>query len=542
MKNIPIVTVKDLATDSFIAAKTGIDLKLSREPGNGLKLTPDGLEYSASAGVSRFPRRLLGAFTPGAIQSFDFDGEIEITIGVQNLGSDGNYIYYSLRSPHELMVRTHNHQDDETYSNGNVDYGQVFANTYWGNSNVQKTISYVVNGVSKAIVLSYVQMAGIFYVWCDLLSTAVSGSGDEDSGSVENGSILYTGKEYDRLYLDATYNLRFAILGGYDRVLSRYDYYLVPISPNGLIEPMFSFLGKDNRTPARVQYHYASGILAIVHQNGSQLKVIDRNLNVTDFSTGREDENISLEIYPDPNSDNIMIAVGYGNNDVVDVYSFDDEMDRITKTNSYGVNFNLYQQGSSYYHIMALKVVSETRIAIALFLAMNDGQDFINKALLVDTITGEVVEDRFLNDASIYTGVQDQNWFMDIDSSNGDVTIYEATETGFNSILQHSIGKGAYPTLFKAPNFDSVAAHEGLPGLAFNDWEDDDLTIITPYLDGGAPTLYVQKAKMSATFNDGIFDLGIGELSVGDFAFVATIDSKFQTITVDVTIVPDAVQ
>ena len=169
MKSIPIVTVNDLAIDSFIADKTGIDLKLSKKPGNGLKLTPDGLEYSAS--VSRFPRRLLGAFTPSASQSFDFDGGIEITIGVQNLGSDGNYIYYSLNSPHELVVRTHNHQDDETYSKDEgVEYGQVFMKTYWGNPNVQKTISYVVDGVSKVIVLSYVQMAGVFYVWCDILS------------------------------------------------------------------------------------------------------------------------------------------------------------------------------------------------------------------------------------------------------------------------------------------------------------------------------------------------------------------------------------
>ena len=541
MKNIPIVTVKDLATDSFIAAKTGIDLKLSKKPGNGLKLTPDGLEYSASGGVSRFPRRLLGAFTPGSFQSFDFDGEIDITIRVEDLGSDGDYIYYSLRSPHNLVVRTHNHQDDETYSNdGGIEYGQVFTDSYWGNPNVQKTISYVINGVSKAIVLSYVQMAGVFYVWCDLLSTVVFGSEDGGSDGAENSKILYAGKVYDDLYLDGSYNLSFALIGGYDTAISRYDYYLAQFGPNGLNEPLFSFLGEDNRIPARVKYHYASGIIAIVHQNGSQLKVIDRNLNVTDFSTDREDDNIGLEIYPDPNGEGVLIAVAYGNNDVVDVYRYNDEMDTVSKINSYGVNFNLYQIGSSYYHIMALKVVSETRIALALFLAMNNSQDFISKAILVDTVTGEVVEDRFLNNASIHTSVQNQNWFMDVDTSNGDVTVYEATETGFNSILQHSIGKGAYPALVKAPNFDPVATYEELPGLAFNNWEHKDLTIITPYLDGSVPALHVQKAEVAHALDSEIFALGLGELSLSNSAFVATINSKLQAITVDVTIVPDA--
>ena len=188
MKSIPIVTVNDLATDSFIANKQGIDIKLSKATSNGLKLTPDGLIYAASGGTSANPRVLLGAFAPGAFNNFNFNNEVDININVQSLGSDGDYLYFGLNSEHNLKLSTYLHQDATTRGQevGGVRYGNSFASTEWVDASHQQTITYSVNGVTRTLMLSHVRLGGVFYVWCDVICVEPLNfiwDGDNNGGS-----------------------------------------------------------------------------------------------------------------------------------------------------------------------------------------------------------------------------------------------------------------------------------------------------------------------------------------------------------------------
>ena len=171
MKSIPIVTVNDLATDSFIANKQGIDIKLSKATSNGLKLTPDGLIYAASGGTSANPRVLLGAFAPGTFNNFNFNNEVDININVRDLGSDGEYLYLGLNSQHTLALSRYAHQDATTYGQevGGVEYDNSFGAREWSSESQQPTITYTVGGVVRTLMLSYVKLNSVFYVWCDII-------------------------------------------------------------------------------------------------------------------------------------------------------------------------------------------------------------------------------------------------------------------------------------------------------------------------------------------------------------------------------------
>lgn len=188
MKSIPIVTVNDLATDSFIANKQGIDIKLSKATSNGLKLTPDGLIYAASGGSSANPRVLLGAFAPGAFNNFNFNNEVDINISVMSLGSDGNYLYFGLNSQHTLALSPYAHQDATTYGQevGGVEYGNSFDSVSWGEQSKQHNVTYSVDGVTRTLMLSHVKLAGMFYVWCDVICVEPLNfiwGGDNNGGS-----------------------------------------------------------------------------------------------------------------------------------------------------------------------------------------------------------------------------------------------------------------------------------------------------------------------------------------------------------------------
>lgn len=177
MNTIPIVTVGDLSTDSFIANRKNIDIKLSRASGNGLKHTESGLAYLGGGNTSGAPRVLLGAFSTGVQKTFNFNNELNISLNVVGLGSDGDYLYYSLSSPHQLRLSHYNHQDANTYNmeSGVVEYSHSFQGYSWDNQQHQKTITYQVDGVTRTLMLSYVKLGGIFFIWCDILSTAKVG-------------------------------------------------------------------------------------------------------------------------------------------------------------------------------------------------------------------------------------------------------------------------------------------------------------------------------------------------------------------------------
>lgn len=170
MNSIPIVTVNDLATDSFTANKKGIDIKLSSTTSNGLKLTPNGLIYSSGGGTSANPRILLGAFEDTTFKTYNFNNEVDIKLTVQNLGPDGNYLYFGLDSAYALKLSSHAHQDATTYGQEGegVRYGTSFS-TYWADPNLQQTITYTVGDVVRTLMLSYVKLNRVFYIWCDVV-------------------------------------------------------------------------------------------------------------------------------------------------------------------------------------------------------------------------------------------------------------------------------------------------------------------------------------------------------------------------------------
>ena len=171
MNSIPIVTVGDLATNSFTANKEGIDLKLSKAAGNGLKQTADGLFYSGGEATSRSPRTLLGAFTRGTSKTFNFNNELDVTIGVQDLQSDGIYLYFSLGSSSDLQLSRYNHQNATTYNDetGETEQIRQFENRFWNDMSNQYNVNYSVGGVIRQLMLSQVRLGDVFYVWCDII-------------------------------------------------------------------------------------------------------------------------------------------------------------------------------------------------------------------------------------------------------------------------------------------------------------------------------------------------------------------------------------
>lgn len=534
MNSIPIVTVDDLASNAFQKSSGKIDLKLSKKAGNGLTLSDDGLAYSASGGTSQFQRLLLGRLGDMRNIRNVVVEDIEVYLNLQDLGSDGKYLYVGATAPVEMRVSIFEHADSDNYGvDGGVNYTQSFNNNYWGSDTKRLHISYNLNGVNKAILLSRASFNGVYYIWADILTTPINSDGSDDGSG---GTISFAGKVYEELYVKATYDLSLVVLGGYDSDLGGYDYYLTQIGPDGLSQPLFSFPYEVNQQPVIMKYNYSASLLAIIYNNGSKLKVIDSNLNSVDFDTGKTDQRFAIDIYPDPNSTDMLIAVAFGNGDVVDIYRYNVDNRVITKDDWFGVDFNVFQQGSNYYHIMALKVISATRIGFSLFLAM-PSNEYISKIFVVNTGNGEVVEEIAINDANVYSGVENHNWIIDNDQSTNMVHVYELTETGVSSILEYQLSSPGFPALLKTVDRFSNEIADGYPGVVFNNWDNTDFTILTPYSDEGVAKLHVQKATTVQALDSYTNFIGFGEVRVTSPAMIAAMGRNLQPVVIDLTIV-----
>ena len=416
MNSIPIVTVNDLATDSFTTNKKGIDIKLSSTTSNGLKLTPDGLIYSARNGVSANPRVLLGAFFVGTFNDFNFNDELDINLKVESLGEDGEFVsYFGLNSQYELALSSHAHQDATTYDQeiGGVEYGTSFDSIYWGDESRQLTITYSVGGVTRTLMLSQVRLNNTCYVWCDIICVEPLNFIGLGSNNPSDGSITFNGKTYSDFYLDATYGSSLVAINAFDSDVGGYDYYLTRIGPNGRLEtPLHSFPYADNVNGITQKYNCSANLLAVLYNGGSVLKVI-AGIHVVDFNTGRESSRTAIDIYPDPNSIDMLIAVAFGDNDIVDIYRYNVDTGVIVKDSWFSVNFTTYQQGSSYYFIRALKVISDTRIGFALLLSLPDNV-YNSKMMIVNTETGDIVVEQSMVDGNDRSGVENQNWLISL--------------------------------------------------------------------------------------------------------------------------------
>lgn len=169
MNSIPIVTVDDLATNAFEKASGKIDLKLSKKAGNGLKLSEDGLTYNVSGATSQFQRLLLGRL--GDMQNIRsvVVEDLEVHLTLQDLGSDGKYLYLGVSAPVQMRVSMFDHADSYNYGvDGKVEYAQLLNDRYWGKDTMRFHISYNLNGVNKAILLSKANFNGVHYIWADI--------------------------------------------------------------------------------------------------------------------------------------------------------------------------------------------------------------------------------------------------------------------------------------------------------------------------------------------------------------------------------------
>lgn len=179
MNSIPIVTVDDLASNAFQKSSGKIDFKLSKKSGNGLKLDNDGLSYSSSGSSSGFQRILLGRMgIQGDTRRVKVE-DVEISLRVENLGSDGSYLYIGAMCQNVVMrLSSFNHADDDNSGRGDgVEYASAFIDKPWAKETQKFHISYKLGGVNKAILISRTRIGDAFYIWADVLSILSSDSG-----------------------------------------------------------------------------------------------------------------------------------------------------------------------------------------------------------------------------------------------------------------------------------------------------------------------------------------------------------------------------
>lgn len=322
MKSIPIVTVNDLATDSFIANKQGIDIKLSKATSNGLKLTPDGLIYAASGGTSANPRVLLGAFAPGAFNNFNFNNEVDINISVMSLGSDGNYLYFGLNSQHTLALSHYAHQDATTSGQevGGVEYANSFDAREWGEQSKQHNVTYSVNGVTRTLMLSHVKLGGVFYVWCDVICVEPLNfiwGGDNPTLPVP---IEINGVSYSRVFMDSSFDMR-KILVRAERETEP-DFwvshaYILEVAQPSLAIDFNAAYGPFN-IPSN-DYHAESDTLVFTDNTGNTLNIWHNGVR-EEFQLSFSPSSSAASFFYDE-LEQVNIAVYYPNELIMQVYT-----------------------------------------------------------------------------------------------------------------------------------------------------------------------------------------------------------------------------
>jgi ABC-type sugar transport system permease subunit len=119
-------------------------------------------DYSNTIGVSPINEFLIF----DNYKSFYFNNELDVTIGVQDLQSDGVYLYFSLGSSFDLQLSKYNHQNANTYNeeSGETEYGSRFETRFWNDMSNQYNVNYSVDGVIRQLMLSQVRLDRLFYL------------------------------------------------------------------------------------------------------------------------------------------------------------------------------------------------------------------------------------------------------------------------------------------------------------------------------------------------------------------------------------------
>lgn len=513
MNIIPIVTVNDLAKDSFTTAKSGIDLKLSKASGNGLKLTEDGLTYTAQGGANKFPRTLIAVLASSESTKVNFNNELDFSFLFQDLGSDGDYLKWGVDSNYQMRVSPYRHQDDNNYaaeSNG-VDFTTQISMRYWDRPAHQMNISYRVDDVMRTLMLSHVYLDGKFFIWADVICdepTSFIWDGDNNGGSDPGPnpgpnpggvSANLDGGLYNNIYLLDIINSKYVLLEG----ISEYsdngypDTLLMRILPDGSVdtEVAMGWYGSDSN-PNSIRYHYHAGsdTLSISHNSGAGLEIYSDNTMFL-VDTGRNSEYAQVTTYVDDNTGELLIAVAYGDLNVVDFYRYADG--EAVFERSWNMDLNSGNEDSNMVWYNGVVVVNSSQLLTLHQLVVN-GQS-TNRLVLRNPSDGTIIATKEISNSTTGVFVPDTNLVLDAGkntSGEAVVQLWEVTSTGFELITESVLfdGTSEYLSIVgrKLPADPELEGPNGKPGVIISTWLDNQFAIVTPYyVEGSGYTLEV---------------------------------------------------
>lgn len=527
MNSIPIVTVDDLASNAFQKSSGKIDLKLSKKAGNGLTLSDDGLAYSASGGTSQFQRLLLGRLGDMRNIRNVVVEDIEVYLNLQDLGSDGKYLYVGATAPVEMRVSIFEHADSDNYGvDGGVNYTQSFNNNYWGSDTKRLHISYNLNGVNKAILLSRASFNGVYYIWADVLSIPSSDSG-EGGGS---GNIIIDGATFKSIYLIETFNEKYALIEG-ETMEGDYDLLLLRILPEGGLDTEIAaayYAEADNPGWIRYYYHQGSDLLIFQLNNGALLEVYQNDISML-VETSRTALRKSIHVYVDSTNGDLCIAVAYGEHNLVDIYKVADS--KVTLLRTVSVGFSDLPEGNALSEIYAISVVNDNQLAVVMDIEAQP--QYISEVRLFNLANGSLVANRVISISSQNMLIPDSNLFIETSMAEGNLTVKLCgmDETGINTLKEQVFPGIDGQVIGRKLAFDPESeGPQAFPGVYIGDWYGGNVLLVaTPYWDAVASAweLDVLEFTMSEPLTD-VSNLGVGEtiISAIDSPYIYRLDNE----------------
>lgn len=182
MNSIPIVTLDNLAKNSFEVNAKKLDVKISKESGNGLVFKNDGLFFKPVTSVGGFERIILGQINDTAL-TYTYNA-LNLMLMVADLGSDGTYLRllakqafdhipidnaYMRRSEHQ---DTHHNSGTSAYTFAdNADEGGWTSRMFHRGGAGKIDIVYTANDVIHVLQVNAVYLNGQYFAWMDVINS-----------------------------------------------------------------------------------------------------------------------------------------------------------------------------------------------------------------------------------------------------------------------------------------------------------------------------------------------------------------------------------
>lgn len=503
MNTIPIVTVADLADNSFVKTGGRVDFKLSDKPGNGLVFNPDGLTYFDKEGDSQFRRVLLGRLSQQDYANRLITiGEFLIGMTYSDLGSDGRYLVLKVSNNHEMRVSSFTHSEDLLVSD-NLEYNTY--EFYSNNRDDEKAkyhLSCKVKGATHSIILSHTKINDVFYVWVDIFPPI------SDQEAVNPGGNLFAGLPYDDINLWSTLDFKYAVVEVYDDSLDQATIYLSELDNNHVIsnDPIYEF---DSDVGFGYKYHYGNQVLVIATPELSKLTVIDAGNNVVEFNTGIVTPDTVMDFSKAENGVDTLINIYYPEKNLIVNYRYISqervivEEARLTvdATKLLGDEFGVYPMG--------FKIIDDNHIALICQIS-DSSWNWVDKILIVDATTNEV-KSELITTTNDQGFVEDTTWYVFLDNEAGLVKLYDMTSSGFillDEVLVPNVGGSWFNT-----NGDGNVN----PGFVAVPDSGDVLNIINTSSVDGVPRLNITTVSPSTNIHENNDDFrGFSEVNIAD--------------------------